>query len=131
MPTIPRKRRAGARPRASLIPTDVLEERLTALEQQIQEKAAWLPPDDRATKAALWVVQEAREAIRQAGDATAPTRRAAKLSGWDEQTLQAHARAALAGKPRRGWAGLRVRRGPAGYEFVLSSIPHKGVGDAS
>lgn len=82
--------------------------------------------DDKAAAAAQWVVQQAEELVQELADERVTTERAVEITEWNAATLQAHARAVLAGEETsREWKGLQVERLGNGYVFVLSSIPKK------
>lgn len=81
-------------------------------------------------KMGLRLLAEAEDVDRQLQGERVSTARAASLTGWSEDTLQAKARAVLAGETLSGpWANLVVEReGDAGpYVFLLSSIPSKAA----
>lgn len=55
-----------------------------------------------------------------------PTARAARLTGWAADTLAGHAKAIEAGRSvPLAWRGLLCKLTPAGWTFVLASIPVK------
>lgn len=75
-------------------------------------------------KMALRVLAEAEAIEAELGERRVTTERAAELTGWAKETLQARARAKLGGQELPGaWSGLVVEKTPSGYAFVISSIP--------
>ena len=82
--------------------------------------------DSPVVKMAWRVLAEAEDIAAAMGAAKLSTAAAAEATDWSEDTLQARARAVLAGEPVPSeWAGLVVERQGTGYAFLLSSIPEK------
>lgn len=75
---------------------------------------------------ALRMIQVAEEVEEELGKRRSGTHEASDRTGWSIETLQARAKAKLAGEPMpAAWADLDVEKTSAGYAFVLSSIPEK------
>jgi hypothetical protein len=81
--------------------------------------------DAPVVRMALLVLAEAECIAAELDTRKVGTDEAADLTGWHSETLQAKARAALGvgGVLQTRWRGLQVEQTPAGYLFVLSSIP--------
>lgn len=110
-----------------LIAADVLEEEIQHLAAKIDEWEEWDGKDAPAVKRARWLLAGVRRGMERALERYVSTRAAARVSGWNAQTLQARARTLLAGgELPPAWAGLRAKQGPNGYSFLLSSVPLKG-----
>lgn len=98
---------------------------ISKLEERVNT-AMGVFPHPEAVKAAAFVVQQVKEIQQELAEERVTTERAAEITDWNAATLQAHARAVLAGQEAsREWKGLQVERLGNGYVFVLSSIPRK------
>lgn len=98
------------------------------VEKALQPHVDIYGEDCAVVKMGKRLLAEAEDVERQLEGERVSTARAASVTGWSEDTLQARARAALAGETLPGpWANLVVEReGDAGpYVFLLSSIPGK------
>lgn len=70
------------------------------------------------------LLAEAEDVQRSITEEMVTTAEAVRLTGWNADTLQQHAKAALSGAtlPAR-WRNLMVEKDGQGYRFLLSSIP--------
>ena len=72
------------------------------------------------------ILAEAEDIAAEMGAAMVSTAAAAEATEWSEDTLQARARAILAGEPvPAGWESVVVEKRGTGYAFLLSTIPAK------
>lgn len=111
----------------TLISADVLEEEIQVLAAKVDEWEEFDGAGASVVKRARWLLAGVRRGMERAQERYVSTRAAARVSGWNGQTLQARARTLLAGgEMPHAWAGLRAKQGPSGYSFLLSSIPVKG-----
>lgn len=110
----------------AILDGEVLAEKLKDLEEVLKEQAYWHGDDAREVKFGRRLLEEFREGITLAAAAWKSTSEAHAATGWNEQTLQARARAKLAGEQLPDeWQALQVRRSGTGYVFLISSIPPK------
>jgi hypothetical protein len=93
-------------------------------EARIRYEAELHGDDSPAVRMARLLLDDAEQLAAELADAWAPTAEAAARTGWGLETLQRYARVVTEDGPLpQLWQGLRVEQTPAGYLFLLASIP--------
>ena len=115
------------KPADTVVSSTALLERLDVLETELAERIVFFGEDSPPARVGRWLLEEARNAVKDAQGEFVGSARASELTGWHPQTLQRYGAKALAGeKMPKGWENLRVRRDAGTYAFQLSTIPVRG-----
>lgn len=106
--------------------SDLLKELRTRVDALVKPHRDVYGDEAPTVRMALLVLAEAEDIERQLGERKVSTAEAAERTGWSIDTLQARAKAKLAGESvPPGWERLIVERTGAGYVFALGTIPER------
>lgn len=111
--------------REKLVSTTLLRERIQALEAEVEEQKKLRADDDPFFRIAEYFLTSMTDALREAEREYVPTAKAARLTGWSEQTLRARGRDVVEHRPLPpGWQDL-LARFDGEWSFCVATIPVK------